>query len=186
VALKERQARIHTGYGLESVMPDSWCGSLWRAARDEHFKAGRYSAGILQLAVGAANRIADQANVTLTGIPQYRHRTAAAPQHPRGYRRARPGGFLCGGGLLPLIVFMIILSSMSRRRRYYGRWGGGGLLPGLLMGGMLGGMLGGGRGSHWGGGGFGGGFGGGGFGGGFGGGGFGGGMSGGGGGGGGW
>ncbi|MFQ5463684.1 MAG: TPM domain-containing protein [Phycisphaerae bacterium] len=179
VAMKERQARIHTGYGLESIMPDAWCGSLWRSVRSKYFKKKRYSAGIERMAVSVANKIADAHNVTLAGIPAYRHAGGAS----------RKQGTVACAGLVPmLILFMVIFG--GRRSRCYGTWGGGNLLTGMILGSVLSRSLGGHRRSGWGGG-FGGGFGGGGFGGGgFGGGGFGGGfgggMSGGGGGGGGW
>ena len=28
MALQEREVRIHVGYGLEAVLPDSWCGTV--------------------------------------------------------------------------------------------------------------------------------------------------------------
>ena len=173
LALKEREVRIHTGYGLEPIMPDSWCGTVSREARNRYFKQGKYSAGIELMAVAVANKIAESNNITLSGLPAYRHRGG----------RAQPRGALCAGSSAPLIVLIIIISSVTRRARYRGRWGGSGLWQGLFLASMLGGLGGRGGRSHWGGGGFGGGgFGGGGFGGGgFGG--FGGGMSGGGGGG---
>ena len=167
LAVKEREARIHTGYGLEPIMPDSWCGTVFREAKGRYFKQGNYAAGIELMAVAVANKIAESKNITLSGLPPHRHRS----------RRAQPRGALCAGGSAPLIVLMVIISSVTRRARYRGRWGGSGLMQGLFLASMFGGLGGGGRRSHWGGGGFGGGFGGGGFGG------FGGGMSGGGGGG---
>lgn len=157
VAVRERQYRIHVGYGLEGVLPDSWCGSLQRKMFVPFFRRGQFTEGIFRGTVAVANRIADEANTTLIGMPGYR------------VRRGPPRQAMCGAGVLPFIVFMIVLSSISRRRRHYGRWGGGGLLPSLFWGMMLGNMMSGGRRSHWGGG-----FGGGGFGGGFGGGSFGG------------
>jgi len=175
VAMNERQARIHTGYGLESIMPDSWCGSLWRSVRGKYFKKTRYASGIQFMAVAVANKIADAHNVTLAGIPAYRHTGGAS---------GKQGTAACAGLVPMLILFMVIFS--GRRNRHYGTWGGGNLLGGLLLGSILSRSLGGHRRSGWGGGFGGGGFGGGGFGGGGFGGGFGGGMSGGGGGGGGW
>lgn len=148
VAIRERKDRIHVGYGLESVLPDSWCGSLRRKDLVPYFKEGRFADGLFRGTVAIANKVADSANVKLTGIPQYRHQ----------YRRGRPGGMACGG-VMPLFVMIIVFSSMSRRARHRGRWGGGGLGRGLFWGLMLTSMLGG-RGSF-GGGGFGGGFGGG-------------------------
>jgi len=118
VAVHEREVRIHTGYGLESALPDSWCGSLTRNVMVPPFRQGAFSAGIYQGTVAVANKVADAANVGLTGIPEYRYaseRTQGAP----------PQGVACGAGIVPFILLIIILSSMSRRRRYYRRWGGG-------------------------------------------------------------
>ena len=68
---------VHTGYGLESIMPDSWCGSLSRSIRDRYFRAGRYSAGLTQMAGSIANRVAKAAGVTLSGVPVVRYQ----PRH---------------------------------------------------------------------------------------------------------
>jgi len=149
VSMKEREDRIHVGYGLESVLPDSWCGSLRRQTFVPHFKQGRFSDGLYQGVVAIANKVADATNVTLTGIPDFRH---------RGTRAAPPTAF-CGAGLVPIIVLILVVTSMSRRSRYYGRWGGG-LARGLFWGSIINSMMSGGRRSGWGGGGFGGGFGG--------------------------
>ncbi len=157
VAMKEREDRIHVGYGLEGVLPDSWCGSLRRQDIVPNFKQGRFSDGLYQAVVAVANKIADDANVSLTGIPDFRHRQG----------RVAPRGVKCGAGLVPIIVLILVVSAMSRRRRHYGRWGGGGLARGLFWGSVINSMMSSGRRS--GGRGFGGGFGGGGFGGSFGG-----------------
>jgi uncharacterized protein len=150
VAVKEHQVRIQTGYGIEPILPDSWCGTVSREVFAAHFKRGAYSEGIYQGTIAVANKVADAANVTLTGIPDFRYAAS----------RGSPGSAVCGVGLVPFIVFIIVISSLRRRHRYYGRWGGGGLWEGLFWGSMINNMLGGRR-SSWGGGGFGGGSGGG-------------------------
>ena len=38
LALKERKVRIHTGYGLEGALPDSWAGSASRAVASQFFR----------------------------------------------------------------------------------------------------------------------------------------------------
>jgi len=63
IDVDEHKIRIHTGYGLEGPLPDSWCGSLWRKIRDQYFKAGRYSDGINELTVALANKVADDLGV---------------------------------------------------------------------------------------------------------------------------
>jgi len=149
VAVADRQARIHPGYGLEAVLPDSWCGSLHRNVFVNNFRGGQFSTGIFQGTVAVANRIADDAKIQLTGIPDFRHRRSTAPVAA------------VGGGFSTLFVLMIVLIVLSRRRRCYGRWGGG-FGGGLFWGSVMSNVLRGGRGF---GGGFRGGFGGGGFGG---------------------
>jgi len=140
VAMQERQVRIQVGYGLEPVLPDSWCGSLSRNVIAAAFKQARYSEGVHQGTVAVANKVADEANIRLTGIPEFR------------YRRSPGAGTVVGGaGFSTLFVVMVILIALSRRRRNYSRWGGG-LAEGLFWGSIISNMLRGGRGSHWGGG----------------------------------
>jgi len=153
VAVKDRKYQVQVGYGLEGVLPDSWCGSLARAAFVPSFRQRNYAHGIYTGTVAIANKIADESNVSLSGVPDIRHRARNVPA----------GGLACGS-VMPLIVLFVVISSVSRRARYGNRWGGGGLLAGLFWGSVLSGALRGGR-SSWGGGGFGGGFGGGSFGG---------------------
>lgn len=114
VAMKEREFRLLTGYGLEGALPDSWIGQLTREVIVPNFRAGRYSDGLYNAMVAVANRVADDAKVQLTGIPQY--------------RLARPGnsirpGVIGGFGTIWLILMLIlILFGRGRRRRL--RWGG--------------------------------------------------------------
>lgn len=142
------EVRIHTGYGLEAIMPDSWAGSLSRKVRDEYFKEGRYSEGIYTLTVTVANTVAEAANTQLSGMPVLRHSR-------RGGRGVDAGGLVCGG-LVPLLIIVLIISSLGRRR-YHRRWGGGGVWEAIILGQLLSRLAGGGR--RWGGGGFGSGFG---------------------------
>lgn len=150
VAVRDRQASIMVGYGLEGLLPDSWCGTLRRSKMNPNFRRGDYGQGLYAATSAIANRIADAQNVTLSGVPAIRHEV-------RGRRKT--GGFACAG-IMPLLILIIVISSIGRRRRHHGRWGGG-LLPAILLGSMMGS-----GGRSWGGGG---GFSGGGFGGSFGG-----------------
>ncbi|MXX10266.1 MAG: TPM domain-containing protein, partial [Nitrospira sp. SB0667_bin_9] len=127
LALKERKVRIHTGYGLEGALPDSWVGSVSRAVASQFFKQAQYSQGLFQLAIVTANQIADAQRVTLTGIPQHRYRPS---------RGGGGGGSVLGSLLVPLFFLFMLFSNMRRRRRHYSTWGGGG-----MVGGMVGGML---------------------------------------------
>ena len=126
--------RIQTGYGEEGAVPDSWSGSLSRETVSRYLKRNQYSEGIFFATVAVANKIADEANVKLSGIPAHRF---------DGSRGRRRGKAVCAGGFVPFIVLMMIMSSLGRRRRHYGRWGGGGMMQGLMFGAIMGNMLGG-------------------------------------------
>jgi uncharacterized protein len=147
--IKERKVWIHTGYGVEGAIPDSWAGSLSRNVREEYFRQGQYGQGLLTMAVAVANKIADEQGVKLTGVPEIRHQENVRPGIP----------FICG--LVFFVILFLWIMSLSRRQRYRRTWGGFG--PAVTWGSVLGDVLSSGSGSSWGGGGgFGGGLGGGG------------------------
>jgi uncharacterized protein len=72
LALEQREARIQTGYGLEGTLPDSWCGTAYRQLGRPQFVKQRYGDGLIAMTLAVANRIADEAGVKLTGIPDVR------------------------------------------------------------------------------------------------------------------
>lgn len=160
VAVKDRKYRFEIGYGLEGILPDSYCGTIGRRYFQPHFRQGNYSEGIYGGVIVLVQRVAKAEDVSIAGA-------MAAPPPPAGRqygqrtaRSDRRGYAFCS--LLPLILVFIMLNVLFRRGRAYRRWGyghSGSWLTWLLLGSMLGG----GR-RHYGGG-----FGGGGFGGGFGG-----------------
>lgn len=168
IAVKDRKYWITVGYGVESVLPDGFVGTVGRKYFQPYFRQGDYSNGIYQGMLALVQQVAKAENVSISG--------AAAPVAPRAAGRRgsgrRPRAGLFGScGILPFIVMIVVFSILRNRAGYRRRWGGcggGGWLTWMLLGSMLGG----GRRRHggWGGGGFGGG----GFGGGFGGGSFGG------------
>ncbi len=166
VAVKDRKYQIETGYGLEGVLPDSFCGSVGRKYFQPYFRQGDYSNGIYQGVLALVQKVANEANVSISG--------AAAPIAQRSTGRSGSGrrpraGLLGSCGILPIIIMIVVFNILRGRAGYRRRWGGSGGGSWLtLM--LLGSMLGGGRrfggGSSWGGGFGGGGFGGGSFGGG--------------------
>jgi uncharacterized protein len=151
LAVKERKVRIHVGYVLEPTLADSWCGSICRQVAGQFFKRGSYGEGVFQLTAATANKLAAEANVTLTGLPVHGHRSVRVG--------ADGGGIACFGGLLPLLLFIIIIVARNRRAGHYRRWGGGGFWEGMMWASVLNSLMRGGHRSHGGGGGFGGGFG---------------------------
>ena len=72
IPFKERKLRIHTGYGLEGALPDSWCGNVSRQAAKKYMKRGQYSDGVFQLTLAVAAKVADEYKVQLTGMPKRR------------------------------------------------------------------------------------------------------------------
>lgn len=152
LALQEREVRIHTGYGLEPVLPDSWIGTMTRDIAQRYFKGGQYSEGLYQLALTAADRVASSAGVELSQKPAVPSPLVPGPSAGGGNVAINP----CCCFLVVVIVLML-LSGLVRGSRY-NRGAGGSWLPWLLFW-MF--MNSGRRRSHWGGRGFGGGFGGG-------------------------
>jgi uncharacterized protein len=100
VAVKERQVRIETGYGLEGKVTDSDAGAIIRDVIAPAFRAGRYGEGI----DGAVAQI-----MRLIGA-------AGAPSvPPSGPARRAPTGV----GALPIVLFLVFVGltfAMSRRR----------------------------------------------------------------------
>ncbi len=140
VAIKERKMRIEVGYGLEGLITDATAGAIRDQAMVPYLKKNEFGKGLYAGVAAAAQIIAKDQGVSLTGVPQVKVR--------------QPSSKL---GIIGLFfVFIVLFVLLTSLRRGSAR----GVLPAILLGTMLGGGY---RG-HGGGGGFGG-FGGGGFGG---------------------
>jgi uncharacterized protein len=134
VDVDERHVWIQVGYGLEGVLPDGWCGSLSRRIIDEYMRGKRYGEGLYQMTLSVAKRVADDAGVKLTGMPEVQ-------PEPEGQI---PGWVVL---LIALVIIFVILQQRSRPRRsgtwvwgpsYGGGWGtnwGGGFGGGWTSGG---------------------------------------------------
>lgn len=121
LSLEPHRVRIHTGYGLEGALPDSWCGTLSRDVAANFFKAGDYSAGLEKLTTAVVNKVADEYHVVIAGVPDFRH---------------QPAGGFSAGGLLCLLAFLVIglpaffsLVAYLARRRGRRTWSRGGGSP---------------------------------------------------------
>jgi uncharacterized protein len=147
VAPTERKYRIEVGYGLEPVINDARAGDAGRAMVP-FLRANDYGTATVVAARQLANYIADDAGVTLSGLPP--------PERSQSGRGGR--GFPVFWVIVGLIVLFRAISSVSGRG---GRGSGGGGLLWFLLG-MLASNSGRSSGGGWGGGGFGGGGGGGG------------------------
>lgn len=130
VAVKDRKYFINTGYGMESVLTDAFCGQVGRQLLVPNFKRGDYSAGIRAATLALANRVADKANATITGMPKQRvARRSSSDKSKKAF------GVVC----MMVFIIMIVLSAVARSAR--GRYRVGGGLPWwawLLIGNQLG------------------------------------------------
>lgn len=148
VAAQERQARIHTGSGLEGAVPDALAKRIISNTLAPAFRQNQYYQGI------------DQATDQLIALARGEYKADATPPTSRSRGRDRTGsgfGFWIIIGILILIVLF-----RNRGGGSGGRRGGigGGFVPPIIFGDFSGGRGVFGGGGGWGGGGGGGGFGG--------------------------
>jgi uncharacterized protein len=139
-AVNDHKYFTQVGYGLEPILPDGKVGGFGREAVPI-LREGNYNAALLLMTRRVADVIAQDAGVTLSGVP---------PEQRRGAQEERPlSGF---GTVILLLVIFGFIALIMKRGGPSGRGGGGGgsawwIAP--LIGSTLG------RGG-WGGGGFGG------------------------------
>jgi uncharacterized protein len=140
VAVQDKKYTIETGYGIEPVLPDVFCGRVGRELFQPQFRQGRFSAGIYEGVLALVHRVATQAGVEIVGVPAQ----GSGSKRTAGPTRSPSGWSACAllGGLVPLFILVAVLGSL-RRRALYGRWGrrhgDGGILPLLILYGALGG-----------------------------------------------
>lgn len=115
IARNDRAYRIEVGYGLEGILPDSFCGTVGRTYFVPNFQKGHFSEGIFQGMVIMVHRIAKENNVEITGMPSI----AALRKKSAG----RQNPFL--SLLLLLVILPIFLSYLFNRRRHSSYWWGG-------------------------------------------------------------
>ncbi len=152
VAVQDRKYRFEVGYGLESVLPDSFVGSIGRKYLVSYFRQGDYSTGIYKATLAVIRTIAQSQGVEITGLPAMRtNREVEVPGV----------AVQLAGALIFLLVLILFISSPHRCLTVFlaGYMLGGGGRGGWSGGGYSGGGFGGfgGGGSFGGGGGFGGG-----------------------------
>jgi uncharacterized protein len=120
-ALKDRRVRIHTYYGLEGTLPDSWIGTLSRHAAQQYFRGGNYSQGLDEMVRSVVQRVADEAGVKLDDAPPPRFMPPPPAANLQGF-------FLCAVILLfiliPALVTLFHIAQRGRRqKRGYWDWG---------------------------------------------------------------
>lgn len=114
LAVAERKVRIHTGYGLEGALPDSWCGSLERRIAAEYFRRGDYNDGLRELTIAVVRQVAAEYGATITGVPASRFAPAA---HAQGEQTATL--------ILALVIVVFVLVVIYVGNRNSGQPGGG-------------------------------------------------------------
>ncbi|MBF0571126.1 MAG: TPM domain-containing protein [Candidatus Omnitrophica bacterium] len=68
LAVSERRWRIHTGYGVEGILPDGLCSQIGRNRMVPYFKEGKFSEGLYYGVAAIANVISKDAGISLTGL----------------------------------------------------------------------------------------------------------------------
>lgn len=152
LSVGDRKVRIHSGFGLEGALPDSWCGTTSRAISAQYFKAGKYSEGLKQLTLQVANRVAEEAGVKLSGAEQIQPLA-------QGNQELSPTVVLIIVVVIVLVFVVIPMITNRSGRRGRRAWSSGPFWTSSDWGGSSGGWGGGGwsSGSSFGGGSFGGG-----------------------------
>jgi len=115
--LAEHKIRIHTGYGLEAALPDSFCGTLSRRIVKQYFARGQYSQGLVELTQAVVQRAAADAGVQIGELP------ALAPRDigPADHQMDSSDVLLW---VVVTIVILLILYSNWKNRGHRRRWAG--------------------------------------------------------------
>lgn len=125
IAKNDRAYRFEIGYGLEGILPDSFCGTVGRAYFAPYFKKDQYSEGVFLGVVVLVHKIAEQSKVTITGMPNM------LDVRKRSGSRQNP--YLSLLILFVVVPFLIKYLMGGRRSSSYG-WGG----PPIIYGGSRG------------------------------------------------
>lgn len=155
VSVQDRKYRFEVGYGLEGILPDSLVGSIGREYLVPYFRKGDYSGGIFLSALAAANKIASNEGVEITGMPKIE--ASSREQGVRGKKQIGVFDAIIGIafliGLLILFIknprlFLLLMLALSMGGRRSG-WSGGRGFGGGGFGGGGGGFGGGGASGRW-------------------------------------
>jgi uncharacterized protein len=145
IAIEDRKYRFEVGYGLEGVLPDSFVGSIGRDHLVAHFRKGDYSTGIASATLAVIGRIAENAEVEITGFKEVRSRVpTGAPKKPTLLGTIFFVLFIVGAVILfiknpRLFMWIVLMMMMSGGRSRGGGWSGGGGFGGGGGGGFGGG-----------------------------------------------
>jgi uncharacterized protein len=112
IAMEEKKIRIEVGYGLEGRLTDATSGQIIRDQLQPYFRAGKYTAGVLNASQAIGTVVAEDAEVANLGAAG-----AAAPTERSSRSSAR--GIPLNLGLFAFIFF---IGAMGRGRRRGGFW----------------------------------------------------------------
>ncbi|MBM4053376.1 MAG: TPM domain-containing protein [Planctomycetes bacterium] len=149
VAKNDRAYRFEIGYGLEGILPDSYCGTLGRTFFVPNFRKGQFGEGIFQAVVVMIDKIAEENGIKITGMPDISKLRRTAERHKSPFSSL----------LFMFFILPFLLGGIFRRRMmvFPYHWGGYGGPRGFGSGGSGGfggfGGFGGGMGGSFGGGG---------------------------------
>lgn len=125
IAKDDRAYRIEVGYGLEGVLPDSFCGTVGRTYFVPNFQKGHFSEGIFQGVVILVHKVAEESGVKISGMP---HISAL---RKKSVGRQNPYLSL----LILLVIAPFLINYFFNRRRHSSYWWGG---PPIIFGGTRG------------------------------------------------
>ncbi|GJQ22392.1 hypothetical protein BIY37_08105 [Candidatus Brocadia sapporoensis] len=115
IARNDRAYRIEVGYGLEGVLPDSFCGTIGRTYFVPNFQKGHFSEGIFQGMVIMVHKIAEESGIKITGMPDI------SKVRKKSAERQNPLHSL----LFLLVILPVFISYLFNRRRRSSYWWGG-------------------------------------------------------------
>jgi len=104
LAKNDRKWRFEVGYGLEGYVTDQYCGRIGRNVLVPYLQKDDYSQGIYQANLQVIQTIAQEAGVTLTGMPRIN------PVPVRNPSRGVP----CCGALPLLFLLLLIFGGLGR------------------------------------------------------------------------
>ena len=131
IAVKDRKWRILPGEGIEDTLPDAFCDQVATDFFLPNFRRGDFGKGILDGTAVLAQKIAADANVQLTGVPNLSLR-----RRPSGGEKIF--GACSVSSIVLLFIFIAIMRNTIARQRYRrGGWDMGDLITSAMIGRML-------------------------------------------------
>ena len=135
LAVKERQVRIETGYGVEGILPDGLAGEILDRHAIPWFKEGDYGRGFAETMAAVSSIVAKAAGVTLTRGPPTGTKAGQNRKGIGNFSIAAPlaaAFFLLGTpqgrAMLPWLLVLMMSGGGGGRRSGggFGGFGGGG------------------------------------------------------------